>query len=111
LAGLVLGWNALAGLIMGAIVAGVPRALLMANGGAAWDNAKKYIELQGLKKTEMHKAAVIGDTVGDPFKDTSGPSLNPLIKVLNTLSVVFAYAIIFTNIALGIYPFGLLPLA
>jgi K(+)-stimulated pyrophosphate-energized sodium pump len=111
LAGLVLGWNALAGLIMGAIVAGVPRALLMANGGAAWDNAKKYVELQGLKKTDIHKAAVIGDTVGDPFKDTSGPSLNPLIKVLNTLSVVFAYAIIFTNIALGIYPFGLLPLA
>jgi K(+)-stimulated pyrophosphate-energized sodium pump len=109
LTGLVLGWNALAGLIMGAIVAGVPRALLMANGGAAWDNAKKYIELQGLKKTDMHKAAVIGDTVGDPFKDTSGPSLNPLIKVLNTLSVVFAYAIIFTNIALGIYPFGVFP--
>ncbi len=111
LTGLLLGWNALAGLIMGAIVAGVPRALLMANAGGAWDNAKKYIELQGLKKTEMHKAAVIGDTVGDPFKDTSGPSLNPLIKVLNTLSVVFAYAIVFTNIALGIYPFGLLPLS
>ena len=110
LTGLLLGWNALAGLIMGAIVAGVPRALLMANAGGAWDNAKKYIELQGLKKTDMHKAAVIGDTVGDPFKDTSGPSLNPLIKVLNTLSVVFAYAIIFTNIALGIYPFGLFPL-
>jgi len=109
LAGLVLGWNALAGLIMGAIVAGVPRALLMANAGGAWDNAKKYVELQGLKKTDMHKAAVIGDTVGDPFKDTSGPSLNPLIKVLNTLSVVFAYAIVFTNIALGIYPFGLFP--
>jgi len=111
LTGLLLGWNALAGLIMGAIVAGVPRALLMANAGGAWDNAKKYIELQGLKKTDMHKAAVIGDTVGDPFKDTSGPSLNPLIKVLNTLSVVFAYAIILTNTALGIYPFGLLPLA
>ncbi len=110
LTGLLLGWNALAGLIMGAIVAGVPRALLMANAGGAWDNAKKYVELQGLKKTDMHKAAVIGDTVGDPFKDTSGPSLNPLIKVLNTLSVVFAYAIVFTNIALGIYPFGLLPL-
>ncbi len=109
LAGLVLGWNALAGLIMGAIVAGVPRALLMANAGGAWDNAKKYVELQGLKKTDMHKAAVIGDTVGDPFKDTSGPSLNPLIKVLNTLSVVFAYAIISTNIALGIYPFGVFP--
>jgi K(+)-stimulated pyrophosphate-energized sodium pump len=111
LTGLVLGWNSLAGLIMGAIVAGVPRALLMANAGGAWDNAKKYIELQGLKKTDMHKAAVIGDTVGDPFKDTSGPSLNPLIKVLNTLSVVFAFAIISTNIAFGIYPLGLLPLA
>ena len=110
LTGLLLGWNALAGLIMGAIVAGVPRALLMANAGGAWDNAKKYVELQGLKKTDMHKATVIGDTVGDPFKDTSGPSLNPLIKVLNTLSVVFAYAIVFTNIALGIYPFGFLPL-
>mgnify|MGYP001772722623 FL=1 len=110
LTGLLLGWNALAGLIMGAIVAGVPRALLMANAGGAWDNAKKYIEIQGLKKTEQHKAAVIGDTVGDPFKDTTGPSLNPLIKVLNTLSVVFAYAIVFTNIALGIFPFGLLPL-
>ncbi|WP_148682547.1 sodium-translocating pyrophosphatase [Pyrobaculum ferrireducens] len=110
LTGLLLGWNALAGLIMGAIVAGVPRALLMANAGGAWDNAKKYIEIQGLKKTDMHKAAVIGDTVGDPFKDTSGPSLNPLIKVLNTLSVVFAYAIVSANSALGIFPFGLLPL-
>ncbi|RFA95110.1 sodium-translocating pyrophosphatase [Pyrobaculum aerophilum] len=108
--GLLLGWNALAGLIMGAIVAGVPRALLMANAGGAWDNAKKYIEIQGLKKTEMHKAAVIGDTVGDPMKDTTGPSLNPLIKVLNTLSVVFAYVIVSTNMALGIWPFGLLPL-
>ncbi|AAL63714.1 vacuolar-type H+-pyrophosphatase [Pyrobaculum aerophilum str. IM2] len=107
--GLLLGWNALAGLIMGAIVAGVPRALLMANAGGAWDNAKKYIEIQGLKKTEMHKAAVIGDTVGDPMKDTVGPSLNPLIKVLNTLSVVFTYVIVSTNIALGIWPSGLLP--
>lgn len=110
LTGLILGWNALAGLILGAIVAGVPRALLMANAGGAWDNAKKYIEIQGLKKTEQHKAAVIGDTVGDPFKDTSGPSLNPLIKVLNTLAVVFAYAIVLANISLGIFPAGLLPL-
>ena len=109
LTGLLLGWNALAGLIMGAIVAGVPRALLMANAGGAWDNAKKYIEIQGLKRTEQHKAAVIGDTVGDPFKDVTGPSINPLIKVLNTLSVVFAYLIIFTNITLGIWPTGLLP--
>lgn len=104
----VLGWQALAGLIMGAVISGVPRALLMANAGGAWDNAKKYIELQGLKKTELHKAVVIGDTVGDPFKDTSGPSLNPLIKVLNTLSVVFAFAIILANIHMGIALSGLL---
>ncbi|CCC82175.1 sodium-translocating pyrophosphatase [Thermoproteus tenax] len=104
----VLGWQALAGLIMGAVISGVPRALLMANAGGAWDNAKKYIELQGLKKTELHKAVVIGDTVGDPFKDTSGPSLNPLIKVLNTLSVVFAFAIILANTHMGIALSGLL---
>lgn len=107
--GFVLGWQALAGLIMGAVVSGVPRALLMANAGGAWDNAKKYIELQGLKKTEQHKAAVVGDTVGDPFKDTSGPSLNPLIKVLNTLSVVFAFAIVLANVYMGIALTGLLP--
>lgn len=107
--GFLLGWQALAGLIMGAVVSGVPRALLMANAGGAWDNAKKYIELQGLKKTEQHKAAVVGDTVGDPFKDTSGPSLNPLIKVLNTLSVVFAFAIVLANVYMGIALTGLLP--
>ncbi|MEZ0248270.1 MAG: sodium-translocating pyrophosphatase, partial [Thermoproteus sp.] len=104
----VMGWQALAGLIMGAVVSGVPRALLMANAGGAWDNAKKYIELQGLKKTELHKAVVVGDTVGDPFKDTSGPSLNPLIKVLNTLSVVFAFAIVLANAHMGIVLTGLL---
>jgi len=107
--GFILGWQALAGLILGALVSGVPRALLMANSGAAWDNAKKYIELQGLKKTEQHKAAVVGDTVGDPFKDTSGPSLNPLIKVLNTLSVVFAFAIVSANVYMAIALTGLLP--
>ncbi len=109
--GIVLGWQALVGLILGAIIAGVPRALLMANAGGAWDNAKKYIELGhfGGKKSDAHKAAVVGDTVGDPFKDTTGPSLNPLIKVLNTLSVVFAFIIVYLNNHMGIVMTGLLP--
>ncbi|MEL9929842.1 MAG: sodium-translocating pyrophosphatase [Sulfolobales archaeon] len=107
--GIVLGWQSLAGVILGAVIAGVPRALLMANAGGAWDNAKKYIELSGGKGSEAHKAAVVGDTVGDPFKDTTGPSINPLIKVLNTLSVVFASLIIYMNTLLGIDVFtGLL---
>jgi len=105
--GLILGWQATAGLILGAILVGVPRAFLMANAGAAWDNAKKYIEANldpslGGKGSDAHKAAVVGDTVGDPFKDTTGPSMNPLIKVLNTLSVVFAPLIIAANVALGV---------
>ncbi|MDT7867401.1 MAG: sodium/proton-translocating pyrophosphatase, partial [Acidianus sp.] len=105
--GLILGWQAVAGLILGAILVGVPRALLMANAGGAWDNAKKYIEANldpslGGKGSDAHKAAVVGDTVGDPFKDTTGPSMNPLIKVLNTLSVVFAPLIIAANVALGV---------
>ncbi|MGC9071896.1 MAG: sodium-translocating pyrophosphatase [Acidilobus sp.] len=106
--GLLLGWQAIAGLIMGGILVGVPRALLMANAGGAWDNAKKYIESGadpslGGKGSDAHKAAVIGDTVGDPFKDTTGPSMNPLIKVLNTLSVVFAPMIVAANVALGVH--------
>ena len=69
---------------------------MMTNAGAAWDNAKKYIELGnfGGKKSEPHKAAVMGDTVGDPFKDTAGPAINSLIKVLNTISIVFISAIV-----------------
>jgi len=111
LTGVLLGWQGLIGLIAGALVMGVPVALLMANAGGAWDNAKKYIELSGGKGSDAHKAAIIGDTVGDPFKDTAGPSINPLIKVLNTLSVVFAPAIIKINILLGINLFsGLLPI-
>ncbi|MGC9111845.1 sodium-translocating pyrophosphatase [Acidilobus sp.] len=107
-AGLLLGWQAIAGLIMGAILVGVPRALLMANAGGAWDNAKKYIEAGldpklGGKGSDAHKAAVVGDTVGDPFKDTTGPSMNPLIKVLNTLSVVFAPMIVAANASLGVW--------
>ncbi|PLC68085.1 sodium-translocating pyrophosphatase [Vulcanisaeta sp. EB80] len=101
LVGLALGWIGLVGTIFGAILAGFPRALLMANAGAAWDNSKKYIEIYGIvvngqrfgKKSEPHKNAVAGDVVGDVFKDTTGPSLNPLIKVVNTVSIVFAPAI------------------
>jgi K(+)-stimulated pyrophosphate-energized sodium pump len=89
--GFVLGPRALGGLLIGSVVSGVFLAFLMANGGAAWDNAKKYIELGnfGGKNTPVHAAAVMGDTVGDPFKDTAGPSINSLIKVLNTISIVF----------------------
>jgi K(+)-stimulated pyrophosphate-energized sodium pump len=89
--GLILGPLALGGLLIGSVVSGVFLALLMANGGAAWDNAKKFIELGnfGGKGSDAHKVAVVGDTVGDPFKDTAGPSLNSLIKVLNTISIVF----------------------
>jgi len=98
LVGLALGWIGLVGTIFGTILAGFPRALLMANAGAAWDNSKKYIEIYGIvvngqrfgKKSEPHKNAVAGDVVGDVFKDTTGPSLNPLIKVVNTVSIVFA---------------------
>jgi len=91
LVGLVLGPVALGGLLIGSVVSGVFLALLMANAGAAWDNAKKYIEAgnYGGKGTPTHAAAVSGDTVGDPFKDTAGPSINSLIKVLNTISIVF----------------------
>jgi len=94
--GFVLGPVALGGLLIGAVVSGVFLAFMMTNGGAAWDNAKKYIELghYGGKKTPVHAAAVMGDTVGDPFKDTAGPAINSLIKVLNTISIVFVSAIV-----------------
>jgi K(+)-stimulated pyrophosphate-energized sodium pump len=90
--GLVLGANALGGLLGGALASGVLLAIMMANTGGAWDNAKKYIEEgnHGGKGSDAHKAAVVGDTVGDPFKDTSGPSLNILIKLMTIVSVVFA---------------------
>jgi K(+)-stimulated pyrophosphate-energized sodium pump len=76
-------------LMVGTIV-GVLMALLMNNGGGAWDNGKKYVESRGLKKTATHAAAVVGDTVGDPFKDTAGPSLHVLVKLLSTITLVFA---------------------
>ena len=90
--GFVLGKFALGGMIAGALTAGVLLAIMMSNAGGAWDNAKKYIEggAFGGKGSEAHKAAVVGDTVGDPFKDTSGPSLNILIKLMTVVSLVFA---------------------
>lgn len=92
--GYTLGWNALGGLLAGSLVTGVLMALFMANAGGAWDNAKKAIEqnhIPGAKKgDDAHDAAVIGDTIGDPFKDTSGPSLNILIKLMSIVAVVMA---------------------
>ncbi|MBR5808493.1 MAG: sodium-translocating pyrophosphatase, partial [Clostridia bacterium] len=90
--GLILGPNGVIGLLAGSTVTGFLLAILMSNAGGAWDNAKKYIEsgFGGGKGSDNHKAAVVGDTVGDPFKDTSGPAINILIKLLSTISIVFA---------------------
>ena len=79
-------------MLAGALAAGVLLAIMMANAGGAWDNAKKYVEEgnYGGKGSEVHKATVVGDTVGDPFKDTSGPSINILIKLMTIVAVVFA---------------------
>ncbi len=94
--GLVLGCNGVVGMLAGALVSGFVLAIMMANSGGAWDNAKKYIEAGnfGGKGSENHKAAVVGDTVGDPFKDTSGPSVNILIKLLSMVSIVFASVVV-----------------
>ncbi len=91
--GLLIGPKCLAGMLGGAIATGMMLAIMFANAGGAWDNAKKYIEIEGAaggKGTTTHKACVVGDTVGDPFKDTSGPSLNILIKLMSMISLTIA---------------------
>jgi len=100
--GIVLGKEALGGALAGALVTGVPLAIQLANAGGAWDNAKKYIEAGNLggKGTPVHAAAVIGDTVGDPFKDTAGPAMNILIKLMTVVSLVFAPLIVYLHEAL-----------
>ena len=90
--GCVLGVTGVLGLLIGGLSSGFVLAIFMANSGGAWDNAKKYVEEGNLggKGSEVHKATVVGDTVGDPFKDTSGPSLNILIKLMSMVSIVMA---------------------
>ena len=94
--GLILGFRGVVGMLAGATATGFLLAIFMSNSGGAWDNAKKYIEsgVHGGKGGEQHKAAVVGDTVGDPFKDTSGPAINILIKLLSMVSIVFASLIV-----------------
>ena len=100
LTGLILGCEGVVGLLAGVSVTGFAMAVFMSNAGGAWDNAKKYIERgnHGGKGSDQHKAAVVGDTVGDPFKDTSGPSLNILIKLCSTVSIVFSGLIVAFNL-------------
>jgi K(+)-stimulated pyrophosphate-energized sodium pump len=87
--GILLGPTAVAGVLMGAVISGLYLAYHLANSGGAWDNAKKYIEMSGKKNTEAHAVAVVGDLIGDPYKDTAGPALNTVIKLLNTVAIVF----------------------
>jgi K(+)-stimulated pyrophosphate-energized sodium pump len=98
--GLILGPEGVVGLLGGVSVCGFAVAVFMSNAGGAWDNAKKYIEAghHGGKGSDCHKAAVVGDTVGDPFKDTSGPSLNILIKLCSTVSIVFSGVVVAFNL-------------
>jgi len=96
LVGLVLGCTGVVGMLAGATASGFLMAVFMSNSGGAWDNAKKYIEsgVHGGKGSDCHKSAVVGDTVGDPFKDTSGPAINILIKLLSMVSIVFAAIVV-----------------
>ena len=94
--GILLGPSGVVGMLAGATATGFLLAIFMSNSGGAWDNAKKYIEsgVYGGKGSSCHKSAVVGDTVGDPFKDTSGPAINILIKLLSIVSIVFAALVI-----------------
>ncbi len=92
--GVILGPPAVAGLLMGAVVSGIFLAFHLVNTGGAWDNAKKLIEMKGKKGSEEHKVAVVGDIIGDPYKDTAGPALNTVIKLLNTVAIVFVSAFV-----------------
>jgi K(+)-stimulated pyrophosphate-energized sodium pump len=112
--GFLIGPRCLTGLLGGAIASGMMLALMMANAGGAWDNAKKYIEIDGAcggKGTETHKACVVGDTVGDPFKDTSGPSLNILIKLMSIVSLTMAPIMSEHPGDWEVWYYGLIPLA
>ncbi len=104
--GLLFGVAGVIGLLVGGLSCGFVLAVFLANSGGAWDNAKKFIEAgaHGGKGTDAHKAAVVGDTVGDPFKDTSGPSLNILIKLMSMVSVVAAGLVVrYSLLAMGIF--------
>ena len=92
--GVLLGPTAVAGLLMGSVVTGILLAYHLANTGGAWDNAKKLVEMRGEKGSEIHKVAVVGDIIGDPYKDTAGPALNTVIKLLNTIAIVFVSAFV-----------------
>lgn len=111
--GFLIGPRCLVGLLGGAIASGMMLALMMANAGGAWDNSKKYIEIEGAcggKGTEIHKACIVGDTVGDPFKDTSGPSLNILIKLMSIISLTIA-PLLKGNEDWDNWYYGIIPLA
>jgi len=111
--GFLIGPKCLAGLLAGAIASGMMLAIMMANAGGAWDNSKKYIEIEGAhggKGTDIHKACIVGDTVGDPFKDTSGPALNVLIKLMSLISLVIAPILKKTPDDWQVWYYGLIPI-